>query len=285
MDLANPSKCILRQIGTRCLAVGAVFWLSALGATVDAKEAGYPVSLSFRTAGEKVSADPKPALGLAATVEYKFFGSFLLGAKVSYARPYTDVDDYFSRGMNDATAYVGAGELWRNVENDLTLSAKLSFTAPTSDGSRESSMLWAAGQNLGLKKGWGHGLSTTYGLTVTEYDYKYLTAVETDERIVYNTRFSVANQFSISYKFLKSLEGQTGAQVQTFRDHSDQTYDIFSLSAGLTWAMNKSASFDFGVDTFLKDPSYNETWAGPPVADRFFGAKGTLFHIGTTIKI
>lgn len=245
-----------------------------------------PVTLAMRMEGiGQTAPNTNPMAGAGANLTYNFYSTYYLSAEFSYDRPYSQFDDYVTNGMNDVAVSIGDKELWRNLYTDSTIGLKLSVIGPTSQASQTASMYVASAQGLTFRQGFGGRFAVNYGVTATEYYFKYATAQETDDKTVYNINFQVENKLSAAYNIMRDLLFEVGGVVTTYNDYNSQTYNIYMLSSGFTYSITKNSTIDFGVKSYLKDPNADETWNGPPVSDQFFDAAGTCYYIGTTIRI
>ncbi len=230
--------------------------------------------------------ESKPWVGIYTNLEYNFYDTYAIGVDASYWHPFTEqFDDEDATGVNDVGLYLKDLALWKNDYLGLKLAAKLSLILPTSPESQFDTMKVGGSESLILDWRYSDFFNVSYTFAANEYQYQYMGFEADDGTDYWNIRASFMNKLMAVYEFIRGVKLNLGGEVETYNDFSNQTYNIYAISTGLSFDLNKNASIDFGVKTYMKDPGTNPLWNGPATSYYFYDAKGTIFSMGTTIKI
>jgi hypothetical protein len=244
-------------------------------------------TFSFRVAGEDTpTLGNEPEASIGGFLTYNFYKQYALGVEFTYDHPFTQFQDYVYNGMNDLAIFLADNEIWRSREMGMSAAIKASVLFPTSPASQQATMKWGLNQNLIMTKTFTDHAKLVYTLATDEYYYQYgIAAINTDGTVVYNIRFDLANRLSFIYDIYNDFHWQLGAAAKTYNDYNNQTYNIYSLSTGLTYDVQQNVSFDIGAKAGKKDSDFDNTWNGPSTSNNFGDAAGLEIWIGTTLKI
>jgi hypothetical protein len=257
---------------------------AASRATVS-ESAPFPVSLALEMGSAQLTKKGSyPNAAVDSNLEYTFYKDYGLGVDFSYLRPFRETDSDIAKGMDDVRVYLSSKSLWSDKVKNMNLAVKLSLIAPTSEGSKISTMQFGAMQALIFKKGFGGRFALTYTWAATEYSYKQR-KFEYEGQEIDNTRFRITNKLIASYDFTKNFHGETGGSIRTYNDYANYTFDIYAAMVGLSYDFNKNASIKTWASSAIKDRSGNTPWNGPAVADNWFESDGVIVYIGTTLQI
>lgn len=267
------------------VSLGLISALSSVSRADDSSPLG-PVSINLRMAGEEVELPgSQPYAAVGGVLDYNFYKTYSIGVEFAYYRPFNTFDDQAFDGTDDIGFYLVDKSLWSNRYWDMNLTVKATFILPISQASREASMISGGSESLIFKKGWGGHFSTSYWFSVNEYYYEYATAQEDDTSTVYNTRVSFLNKFVADYELYRDLHYMLSWSVKSYNDYANDNYAIYTVGTGFGYDIQKNSSIDFGVRSGVKQGGAPDPWNGPATDTYLFGPGGTIFYIGTTLKI
>lgn len=270
-----------------CLSLSTVQAVAAERYYYRPKVEASPWSFNFKGGGEHSLTDTSSInASIGSSLEYKFYRDAVLGTEFSWYSPFTDFDNYVYNGSSDLSVYLGGIKLYKNRRMGFDVTGRLSATAPTSPGSREASLLWAAGQGLVVKKIFTDRTNVTYTLAATEYSVKYIEAeVDDDGTTWYNTKYDIANRVYLNQQVVKDVNFLIGGGAKYYYNYMDRAHTIWKISTGFSIDLSKWSSLDFSMATYLKNSEADKTWNGPATSDHFFDAAGTVYNLSLSFKI
>ena len=176
----------------------------------------------------------------------------------------------------------------------LNLSYKLSTIIPTSDKSKNASMIWGLQQQTEAKQKFARYYDLSYELTLDEFFYNYTTPDGPGQQPVNNIPYAVSNKIALSYQALEKVRLQIAGSAKTSIHYEDQIDDLFTVSSGVTYTYDKEVSFDVGYRSAMRDIDLRDGRpegtrrsgnSPPPVSDRLFDGRGSVIYLGTILRI
>lgn len=264
-----------------------VTFLVAMTMSIVASESalGASASISTRVAVQNtLDHRSNPLAGFAVNADYTFYKTYAFAIDYSYLSPYLEYHDYLNNGLNDLGLFLMDKSVWSDKASETNLAIKGGPVLPVSAPSRDATMIWGASGALILSKGFNKRHSLTYTLAGDYFEHEYQTAKETDEEIIFNTRWDVLNRLSLSVGLLDFLRWQLAGSIGTYYDYSSYATNLYTLTTAFAISITKHVVFDFGVRSTVQDENDSKIWNGPRVGPSLFDPRGTMIFAGTSLE-